>query len=114
MVEINSDSLETLQHEVIRLLEPMLYGSGNTATFHHSGGGIFGIQISAGLDSTLFTTLDGRDEPQAWVGLDWSDKDGEQIGYVEVQVRPYKGSHAPSDPPEQIARAIHRMIERIK
>lgn len=109
MVEINSDALTTLQDEVVRLLTEM----GDTAMGWHSGGGIFGIRIEAG-ESMFFTTLDGRDEPQAWVALDWSDADGEMIGYVEVQTRPYKGSHAPADPPEQIARLLHQMIERVK
>lgn len=108
MAQVDIDTLDLLRAEVVK----ELVARGVKAEGWHSGGGIFGIQITLPSRNTLFATLDGREggENEAFIGFDWNADDGSLLGTIESQERPYGGKYGPVGSAEQIAREITKIV----
>lgn len=111
----DDSKLSVLQRDVIALL----IADGVKAEYWHSGGGIMGIQITVQPedyrsedDTTLFTTLNGEGH-DAWLHLDWNADDGDLIGCLEVQARPFNPSHGEPSKAVEIADALAGVVKRL-
>ena len=99
-------TLEDLQLAVVGELQ----GRGLESYFHHSGGGVYGVLVALKNGDQLFGTLDGG----AWVGLEWTDEDGELVANLELQVRPHGPTYGSASSASAITAAIHDVARRIR
>lgn len=88
----------------------------------HSGGGIFGIQITTDAGNTLFTTLDGSDGGNAWTVLDFNvyatDEHGDNEQYessftIEIQVRPWNGRYGETGTATEFADELAQLVRAL-
>lgn len=103
-----STTLEALDH--IGQIVVELAQRDVPATVHHAGGGCWAVQILLDDGERLLTAAGANNDDGPWLIVDWETRDGELLGCIELQVRPW--DHADAATPGAVAAALASIIRR--